>query len=85
MIFYFSATGNSKYVSKSIADTTNDKIIDIINIENYKFNLEDNESIGFVFPTYFWGVPPIMLDFIDKVEFSNYNNNYVYSISTYGY
>lgn len=84
MIFYFSATGNSKYVSKCIAEATDNDMIDILKIDDYNFNLKDNESIGFISPTYAWGLPPIMFDFIDKLNFSNYHNNYVYFIATYG-
>ena len=30
MIFYFSGTGNSKWVAKKIAEKTNDKVYDIM-------------------------------------------------------
>ncbi|WP_455645505.1 hypothetical protein [Methanosphaera sp.] len=48
MIIYFSATGNCKYISKIIANKTNDTIssmIDLIENNQYTIPLEKNEQL----------------------------------------
>ena len=87
MIFYFSATGNSKQVAQAVATATNDRLLDIaacINDYNCSFVLEEDEQIGFVVPTYFWGLPSIVVDFISNISFSKYNGNYTFMVATYG-
>ncbi len=72
MIFYFSGTGNSKYVVEGISEKSGNEIHNIANIdENFLLKeaekLADVSSIGIVFPIYSWGVPPIVLKFIDLI------------------
>ncbi len=81
MILYFSATGNSKYVASRIAEATHDEIVAITDcITDNRFLFED-ERIGIVTPTYFWGLPSIVNDFLKKVEF---HTDYLYFVATYG-
>lgn len=63
MIYYFSGTGNTKYVAGSIASKIGEesKAIARLDASNEKF---EGSHLGFMFPIYSWGVPPIMLDFI---------------------
>lgn len=66
MIFYFSGTGNSKWVAEQLAAKTGDtaanltKLTDIPSIQN--------QTIGIVFPIYAWGVPEPVLEFVKKLE-----------------
>ncbi len=87
MIFYFSACGNSKYVASRLAKETNDEILSIDNCikdNNLIFDLDKVERVGIVIPVYFLGVPNIVKDFLDKVEFLNNSNSYFYTVITYG-
>lgn len=87
MIIYFSATGNNKYAAQRIADKTGDRIISItdkMKNKDYKLQLEADENIGFITPTYFWGLPDIVKDFLSKMQISNNGKNYVYHVLTYG-
>lgn len=89
MIFYFSGTGNSLYVAKNIANKQGEKIISIskemnLSKESYHYELKENENIIFIYPIYAWAPPKIVLDFIDKLKFKNYKNNYITSIATCG-
>lgn len=65
MIYYFSGTGNTKYVAGSIASKIGEesKAIARLDASNEKF---EGSHLGFMFPIYSWGVPPIMLDFIKE-------------------
>ncbi len=87
MIFYFSATGNNKYVAERIAGSANDKVVSITqSVKNCEFDFEvqENENIGFVTPTYFGGLPTVVVDFIKRLKIKNINNNYVFHLLTFG-
>ena len=88
MIFYFSGTGNSRYVAQKVAETNREPLIYIAdelkkgNLPEY--HLSNNEILGFVFPIYSWGIPSIMRDFIKNATFHNYQNQYIFFICTCG-
>lgn len=87
MIFYFTGTGNSSYVAKQVATKQNEALISVaecLKKKQLEFTLEVGEAVGFVFPTYFYGVPSIVIDFINKLKLNNYNDNYTFAILTCG-
>ena len=89
MIFYFSATGNSLYVAKRISASLHEPLISIAKAMNdpessFEYTLDDGESIGFVFPLFAWSAPKMVFDFIRKLKFINYNDNYLFAVTTYG-
>jgi flavodoxin/NAD-dependent dihydropyrimidine dehydrogenase PreA subunit len=89
MIFYFSGTGNSLYVAKSIAQNNSEELVSISATLNrgdeyYEYFLKDGEIIGFVFPVYAWGPPKMVVEFIEKLKLSNYHSNYIFSAVTCG-
>lgn len=79
-IFYFSATGNSLRVAKIISDLQK---AELLPMPLHKGAVCKSEVIGFVFPTYFWGVPRTVTKFIEelKVEAAR---PYIFAITTYG-
>lgn len=87
MILFFSATGNSKYVAERIAKATNDEckfILDVMKENKYVLSIKENESVGIVSPTYAWGCPSVIIDFLNKVSFRGNKQKYFYFIATYG-
>lgn len=82
MIYYFSATGNSKHAAEVIAQKTGDKAVDIV--DALKNGIPENKSdkSGFVFPVYFWGLPEIVKRF--ACEIRNSLGSYVYCVITCG-
>lgn len=88
MIFYFSGTGNSKFVAKNIADFQGDRLIAIpeeLNREgnSFEYKLIEKELVGFVYPVYAWGPPQIVLDFIGRLKITG-GKPYVFSLCTCG-
>ena len=70
MIFYFSATGNCKYVAMRIAEATNDwaiSITDCMKVKQSNFTARNNENIGIITPTYFFGLPTVVTDFLQNM------------------
>lgn len=88
MIFYFSGTGNSLYVAKSIKNN-DEEIISIAkelhsNKDIYEYDLKEDENIAFVFPVYAWAPPEMVIDFINNIKLNNYKDNYICSVITCG-
>ena len=82
IVFYFSGTGNSLKVAKSLAKELGD--CEIISMTK-PYNLTKKyDSIGFVYPVYFWGLPKRVIEFVENMNLDNNKNSYYYSIATYG-
>ena len=60
MIFYFSGTGNSRYIAKHLATLTNDTYISITEKE---LSPTDDKRIGLFFPVHAWSAPIVMEEF----------------------
>lgn len=87
MVFYFSATGNSKYVAERAAQATKDRIVSMsecLKQGQLSFDVADGEKIGFVSPVYFWGLPELVFRFVSRLELRGAENAYIYSIMTCG-
>ncbi len=76
-ILYFTATGNSLYVSKKIGGEYY-SIPKLIKENHLDF---EDEKIGIVFPIYYGGVPKIVEGFLNKV---NLKSKYIFAVATYG-
>lgn len=87
MIFYFSATGNSKYVATRLAQATGDTIIsmtDCLRENRFDFAPGPQEAIGFVTPVYFWGLPSPVVAFMERLKIDTNEKHYAYGVLTYG-
>lgn len=89
MIFYFSGTGNSLYAARHLAKATQDRLISIPEemsdpAFSKEYALSTDERIGFVFPIHSWGPPEIVLRFIRRIRFANYQNHYCFFVATCG-
>lgn len=85
MIFYFSGTGNSRWVAETLSDELNEKPIfipDAIRQDAFLYELSPSEKLGFVFPCYAWGLPRFVSDFISRLSIRNVG--YLYYICTCG-
>lgn len=87
MIFYFSATGNSKYVASRISKITGDEIIAIDHCMKEKklaFKAKENENIGIVVPAFTGALPIIVDDFFNQVNLTRDGSGYNFAVVTYG-
>lgn len=85
MIFYFSGTGNSEYAAKKLLNN-GEQLISMANAGwdgAYTYAVDDDESVGFVFPVYFYGIPDTVRSFVKQVRFST-KPAYVYAVITCG-
>lgn len=65
MIYYFSGTGNSRAVAKTLSEKINTKAVFIPESSSTDYNNEDVNV--FIFPVYSWGVPPIVLEYLENI------------------
>lgn len=63
MIAYFSGTGNSRFVAKSLAEQLHTQAKKI-----FDSPFKPREIQGFVFPIYSWGIPPVILKYIEEMS-----------------
>ena len=66
MIYYFSGTGNSKWIAEQLASIMGDRAVNMV--ECSQVQSMDNQTIGIVFPIYAWAAPGAVLRFVKKLE-----------------
>ena len=73
MIFVFSGTGNSYHVARRIADAMGVGMVDIAAAVRYKrFGYDaGGEDVGFVFPTYYYGLPAMVRTMAENIVVRN--------------
>lgn len=97
MIFYFSATGNSKRAAERIAQETGDTNLISMgtvmrtaetnrNQARFRYTLAEDEQLGIVSPVYCWGLPSVVNEFLSLVTIDVLDPAQVYSfcVITYG-
>lgn len=88
MIFYFSATGNSRFAAFSLGESLGEKVYDMIGEASGETGFS-GDTLGFVFPVYSWGIPVPVSDFIKKLgnvfaESVRNRDVYVWAVITCG-
>lgn len=87
MIFYFSATGNTQWVVRHIAEAIGEETVfipDAIRQGQYEYQLKEGERIGFCFPTHGWQPPGIVREFIANLKIANATGHYCWALATCG-
>ncbi len=67
MIFYFSGTGNSRWVAEQISILTGDEARDIVGLDRAP-DVQNEAQIGIVFPVYAWGAPEPVCSFVKTLK-----------------
>ena len=79
MILYFSATGNCKYVATRLAQSA--EIVSIVDCIQENRCVFEDDVIGIISPTYDWGLPSIVREFL---ETASLQTDYLYFVATCG-
>ncbi len=83
-IYTFSATGNSLKVARDIAQHFDDVTHVFIRYESLEMELQtDADTIGFVFPTIFGGIPSFVQEFVERLQI-NHCSPYIFVVATHG-
>lgn len=85
MILYFSATGNNKYVAQELSEATGERMValrDLVRKNETTLSIADGEDFGVVMPTYWEGLPSILLDWLRKADIRlEGTRHYVYFVA----
>ncbi|MHA2086683.1 MAG: EFR1 family ferrodoxin [Promethearchaeota archaeon] len=70
-IYYFTGTGNSLKIARSICDKLEDcDLVPIAKVWQEENLTATSEKVGFIFPLYYSGLPKIVYDFVEKTDLS---------------
>ncbi len=84
IIFVFSGTGNSLWAAKRISkELGNCEIVSMGRQKDYTLT-DRYDVIGFVYPTYYRGVPARVHNFISQLNLKNNRNAYFFAVATCG-
>ncbi len=87
MIFYFSATGNTRWVAEQTAAAIGEETIyipDAIRRGEYEYALKEGERIGFCYPTHGWQPPRIVREFIRHLKLPEAAGHFCWALTTCG-
>ena len=86
MIFYFSGTGNSSADACFFAKKKQETVVDLAKVlsdKKFCYEIQEGESLGFVFPTYFWGLPTVVVHGLSRLQIKG-KPSYVWAVITCG-
>ena len=85
MLFYFSATGNTKHVAEKIKEPQEEMISieEACKAESYAYTVRDGR-FGILSPTYAWGLPSIVYAFLEKLKLQYETKPYSFYVGTFG-
>jgi ferredoxin len=82
-LYWFSSTGNSLKAAKDLAGELGDaKLLSIAKAMSTGQIDQNCDKLGIVFPVYMWGLPSIVVEFINKLKPAG--NKYIFTLVTYG-
>lgn len=89
MIIFFSGTGNSHFVARELGKLLHEEEIlqlkgEILYDPTKSHLKTDNKRIIWIFPTYSWGVPPVVKRFIKECNFEGADSATHYMVTTCG-
>lgn len=85
MIYYFSATGNSRWAAEALAAATGDKLTRITaGAPPTTCSPARGERVGFVFPVHGWRPPKTVRQFIGSLTIEAPADTYTYALCTAG-
>jgi len=80
-IYFFTGTGNSLRVAKLLAERLGDcELVAIAKVWKMERVESKSESVGFVFPLYYFGLPKIVYDFLQNLIIDK--SSYFFSVIT---
>lgn len=91
MIYYFSATGNSKFIAGKLASKLNTKLCNIADFVDFvkkkttfDQDLENDDLLGIVCPVHSWGAAIAMEKFLKFVRFKNLKTDNAFCVLSCG-
>lgn len=89
MVFYFTGTGNSRWVAEAFGKAFEEPLVSIAEVlkeekNEYVYPLGVKEKVFFVFPVHSWGPAVLVPRFISRLNLEGYTGQAVYFVCTCG-
>lgn len=86
MIFYLSATGNTLWAARQIAERTGERLVSMAGVAGCArvYSLDEGERVGFCFPVHGWRPPLAVRNFVGDLEIRGFAGHYCYVLCTAG-
>lgn len=89
MIFYFTGTGNSLSVARTLGEMLGEPLLSIgeelkTSKKEFVYPVHTDEKILFVYPVHSWGPAVPVIRFIDRLTLTGYKDQPIYSVCTCG-
>lgn len=68
MIFYFTGTGNSKWIAEQIASALKDQAVNLLDADPGAYHFTEKDYLGIVFPVYAYAAPELVTEFAQKLK-----------------
>ena len=82
-IYYFTGTGNSLKVARDLSKHLDDcELTSIAKVWQNENIVATSKKVGIVFPLYYYGLPKIISDFLNKTNFDK--TDYIFAVITMG-
>ena len=81
-IYYFTGTGNSLAIARTLADRLNVKLVNIASLNNAETVTPEAGILGIVAPVYHATLPLIVARFVDKLI--SLESSYIFAVCTHG-
>lgn len=86
-IWYFTGTGNTLSIARDLAlelsrDLGDTELVPIPSLMHQETIAADAESVGIAFPVYFFGMPALVRQFLQKIRLTS--SQYIFGIATCG-
>jgi len=82
-LYFFTGTGNSLKVARDLSEKLEDcELVPIAKVWQEENLASKSEKVGFVFPLYYYGLPKIIFDFVNKINLDK--TDYVFAVITMG-
>lgn len=83
MIYYFSATGNSEWVARQLAERTQDtakSMADLVKAKEAPAPIGEHDVLGIVFPVHAWSTPKYVTHFVKRIKV--HRKAFVFAVAT---
>jgi ferredoxin len=67
-IYFYTGTGNSLWTAQKLSAALNDTELIPITLAGKESIIPSSDNIGFIFPVHIWGIPPPVVDFLNRLK-----------------
>src|SRR4030043_632715 len=67
-LYFYTGTGNSLWTARKLAEHLGNTELIPMTFRGYGSINPKQDNIGIIFPVHIWGLPPLVIDFVNRME-----------------